>query len=567
MNKNLNLNFMKNVKIFALAALVAFGLASCNKEIEEGGKKQPANGDVAYLSVKVDMEPVTRAAGNGSNEEAGNAAENGLKSLYLITLDDAGKVLSIPGGNATFIKITATDYDDLDAVKVSATAKNLIAIANPGTKLLAKLNGMSEGTPWATINAAINKAKIDEIQSTEKGFTMITAGDATDVIALPDLTPLPEGAAGDAYKIKVPYVDINGKVKLIETTEELAKAAAEASPVTVRLERLASKLNVKVAAGAALDKPTNSTFDLLGWTVDVVNTTFFPYAVKVLTDGTHTVTPGPAVYANHFYTQDPNFNNNYNDAEPPAIIAQDTTNFLFGYADKDATPAYTPKLAQGDWMTAGDPVAYVIENTMNADAQRFGNATRLVIKATYYPEGFTSGDWFAWAGEYYTFATLKAAYTEAAALTNPLESPLYVACEAFLTKVKLVKSTISAANFGALQESDLASIENGGDVVKDGKNAVIRWYKNGLNYYYYEIRHDNQKDTEMAFSKYGVVRNNSYKLTLNKVKGPGTPWYPDVNDPGDGDPDPKDPIDEATGFLGIEVERNPWILWETGFEI
>ena len=68
----------------------------------------------------------------------------------------------------------------------------------------------------------------------------------------------------------------------------------------------------------------------------------------------------------------------------------------------------------------------------------------------------------------------------------------------------------------------------------------------------------------MYFGKYGVVRNNWYNLTLNKVNGSGTPWYPNE---GPEDPDPEDPIDEKPGFLAFDIEVAPWVYWETGFEI
>ena len=556
---------MKNVKIFAMAALMALGLASCNNEIEDGVEKKAADTDVAYLSIKVDMEPVTRAGG-GSGEEPGNTAENVLKSLYLITFDDGNKVLGIPGGSATYIAITSNAGIGAEPapVKVSAAATKLLAIANPGTKLLAKLNAMPAGTTWAALNAAIQQATIGEINTTN-GFTMITAGDATDV------DPYSTGSISDDNRILVPFVDIEDKVKPVLTTEEDAKDLADADRAEVYLERLTSKLNVAVAT--SVETPEDATFIFGAWTVDVINRSFFPFAKKVVTSGTHTAIDGR--YANHFYTEDPNF---LDAAEtpgtPPTPNPQDKSNFLFGFADRTATPdKFEPKLPQEDWLAAdAATVAYVIENTMEANAQRFGNATRLVIRGTYYPADITpaTGDWFQWAGQNYTFTTLKADYAEAAALPVPTESPLYNACEAFLDSLQShYPSLAGVANFGALTEAALASanIVHGGDVVKAGKTPVIRWYQNGRNYYYYEIRHDNQRDGEMLFSKYGVVRNNSYKLTLNKVNGPGTPWYPDINDPGEGDPDPKDPIDDSVGFLGIEVEVNPWILWETGFEI
>jgi hypothetical protein len=71
----------------------------------------------------------------------------------------------------------------------------------------------------------------------------------------------------------------------------------------------------------------------------------------------------------------------------------------------------------------------------------------------------------------------------------------------------------------------------------------------------------------MAYTKYGVVRNNWYNLTLNKVSGPGTPWYPELPDPGPGDPKPGDPLDDQAAYLGVSISVNPWVLRNTGFEI
>ena len=53
----------------------------------------------------------------------------------------------------------------------------------------------------------------------------------------------------------------------------------------------------------------------------------------------------------------------------------------------------------------------------------------------------------------------------------------------------------------------------------------------------------------------------------NGTKGPGTPWFPDIDNPGPGDPDPDDPIDTSTGYLGITVEVAPWIIWENEIDI
>ena len=68
----------------------------------------------------------------------------------------------------------------------------------------------------------------------------------------------------------------------------------------------------------------------------------------------------------------------------------------------------------------------------------------------------------------------------------------------------------------------------------------------------------------MEYGKYGVVRNNYYTLTLTKVNGNGTPWYPGG---GPEDPDEEEDIDKKGAYLHIEIKVAPWIYWTTNFEI
>ncbi len=341
------------------------------------------------------------------------------------------------------------------------------------------------------------------------------------------------------------------KVKLIDISNSLKdnENEAEANRVPVSLERLAAKLDLQEKKDGATTKQEGASFTFGRWTLDAVNSTYFPCAEKYILGSTHT----QGIYKKNFYTYDPNFNG--------------ASGLVFATIDTDND--YSPLLAESyDWQEKAT-TAYCIENTMDADDQLFGNATRLVIKATYFPSGFnTQGDWFNYAGKNYDgLKKLQEAYNEAGDDSN-----LKKACDKMFNKINTYASehpgiTISGVNFASLTEEDLSKIPNGGQVIKDGKDDVIRWYQEGLCYYYYMIRHDNTLDDEMVFGKYGVVRNNWYSLTLNSVGGPGSPWYPEANNPGPGDPDPKDPIDEAAGYLGITVSVAPWIVWENEIDI
>ena len=53
--------------------------------------------------------------------------------------------------------------------------------------------------------------------------------------------------------------------------------------------------------------------------------------------------------------------------------------------------------------------------------------------------------------------------------------------------------------------------------------SPVQVRKDGMTYYYTPIRHLAQKKTEMGY--YGVVRNHSYRITINTISGFGTPVY------------------------------------------
>ena len=102
-------------------------------------------------------------------------------------------------------------------------------------------------------------------------------------------------------------------------------------------------------------------------------------------------------------------------------------------------------------QTAGDNYKYCIENTMAEGYQKFGAATRLVLKGQYAPwksGEFTLGDdWYRLPNgtnsvNFKSFADLLAAYTPAKAKqtnSDPMtaqEKLLVTACELFYTQIQ-----------------------------------------------------------------------------------------------------------------------------------
>ena len=87
------------------------------------------------------------------------------------------------------------------------------------------------------------------------------------------------------------------------------------------------------------------------------------------------------------------------------------------------------------------------------------------------------------------------------------------------------------------------------------------------NYYYYWNRHnDNLDPYNMGVMEFAVVRNNVYKLAVDKINRFGHPTPPDPSNPDpnpepDPDPvDPKDPDESVNYYFNVTVKVLPWTV-------
>lgn len=518
------------IKFTLLLMLAAAAFTGCVTDNATKTKPDPDSG-MAYISLQI-LTPTRNTTRSSSEQPGATPQETEIYKLYAVTFDNNYDVISY--GSTAPAQVADLDGTPTKprAFRVSSNAKWLLLIANPGAELTDVLDNVTEGMSFDALNAAVTSTstvlvnEIAHIHGTNDGFTMINAGNG-----------LVDSDKDMSHEAPLALADISGKIHIVgeNQTAEQAKEEAEkdSNRVTVNVERLASKIYVAEKDGGATVAAGKFTFT--GWVLDAINSTFYPWAKKV--DTKTQVGGTPSYYVNNFYTMDPNYTGN-------AGIEYNT---ITNYA-----PVVT-------WLS-DKATTYAIENTMQAGAQIFEAATRVVIKSVYYPDNTWTGDWFSYAGKNYKdLETLQADY---AIETN---KNLRAACDNFMKKVKAAKPAIVTDKFSELVPADLADIANGGEVVKE--KGCVRWYQNGLTYYWYEIRHDDGITDANAFAKYGIVRNNWYNLTINSVSKAGTPWYPDIVNPGDGDPDPKDPIDETEGYIGVSIEVLPWVQWSHNIDL
>lgn len=567
---------MLKIKSILVSLLAVAALASCSKENDEnpevdGGK----NYDVAYVSISM-TNPKTTGT-RASSEQPSSSAESKINELYVITFN-SGKAVTKDAdatgyatvlGSGTFGTNSGVTTPNTP-IKVGTDTKYLLVVANPGTVLKNRLDNISTGATYADINAMItvptklnqpsNAYLVEEVVHTN-GCAMINAGFFDDSDGDP---------ANHAWKDEC-LLDVSDKIVLAKDhkTETQALNAAKSNPATLEIERLAAKLEVMIGSPLEVgpfDDDTNASlgqFDFGNWTIDYYNSLMFPFAKKTTTASSHTA----GFYKSNFYTVDPNF------------TTAGGSEYLTGLV-KNVLDAATrePKV---EWVSnstvAGENCKYCIENTMDEGFQKFGAATRLVLKGKYapWPAGdFTLGeDWYRLPNgtnsvNFKSFADLLAAYTPAKAKAEAdrtaQEKLLVTACELFYTQIQPALTINDPGDFASLTQAilDANNIPNGGELTKE--EGCIYWYPKSLNYYYYEIRHDNAANDHMEYGKYGVVRNNYYTLKLTKVNGNGTPWYPGG---GPEDPDEEEDIDKLGAYLHFEIKVAPWVYWTTDFEI
>ena len=570
-----------------------------------------------------------------------------MKNVYLVTFDANDNIVVHSGGTISSVFSASEIAWNVDQnssnttpVKVNPQTKKILVVTSPGPVLKEVLEQPFSGgsvTNFTQLNQALTIAfdnqqqkteelvnEVREIKSGSKAagtaeyqyFTMINSGYFIDP-AYPTDPDRQKIDGVNSALIPVVKVSIVGEGTGEFGSDDAAKEDAKKYPTIVKIERLAAKVQVKSetgiltgnASGGKLIWPSAGDHWLKAdgyWTLDVVNSTFFPYAKKH--NSTTTGTPTD-FYQWAFYTEDPN----YRDAD---IVYPSGLKYNNLYAK-----TFAPKVT---WL--GDDFDYAIENTMEANSQLFKLATRIVVRGYYWPADVRSrngdglGDWFRYGGKNYaTLDELKNGYTDGsdvvmgyagakAIVADPnAHTPEVVAfaqgfvaaCDHFVKQVvaqaKALNVTIaatSASTFDQLsQTADLDMIVNGGELVKNS-HGCIRWYQKGLNYWYYEMRHDDGANSNMQQDKYGVVRNNWYDLTMSSISNHGTPWYPsiipdqerpdpndpdteydpeedpdpdpipDPEDPYDPTPDPEDPLDNDSGYLDFKIKIGPWVYWQ-----
>lgn len=583
---------MRIKHFFGLAVLAAM-TASCssNNELVNGGNGSGENETGAsYASITIDLPTTsgTRAANEDFNE--GTASEYAVNDATLLIFEKDGSseneykfVEQASLGNlepwkkdndANGITTEATITAQLNKATVGNNNYYALVILNNKDKDDAdKVTLPSGTTTYGEWNVAAHATETKLVDNT-KGFYMANA---------------PEFKAADQEPTTL--VPITG---IYRTKEE-----AHSKPgTTVHVERGLAKVTVGKGTGkdyftgakASGSKYSNDDVTITNWALDVTNKSSFPVHVTAgLKDGvtstSQTVpayteiwknaaaTPGTKPATSRFVSQLPAtgaFKRVYWGIDP---------NYSKNLTDKDACgQEFTLVKADGsdaDWKTSTEPL-YCLENTFDITHMLQGQTTRVLLKATYTPSALASATdktffMIGNSSDIWTMDNLKKQIESKAKealgittdLTVELKEDLLKGGTHFLTKKNVSIKEGEGETATEKVDDDLLAKLNTKLGLDETKGIGIKTYEKGESYYIARIKHfgddltpwkegnDTYGENNLNWlGRYGVLRNNWYDLTIEKISGPGYPDVPEVK--------PDTPDDEDTKYINVSVKILDW---------
>lgn len=360
------------------------------------------------------------------------------------------------------------------------------------------------------------------------------------------------------------------------------EAQTNASKYVIRVERAVAKVEVKTT-GTGTGWQADGSFTIQGtlsdnifaganvsfqsWQLDVTNKKTFPVRHFA---GTGTYADDDAAYGRFYdflaantyrtgWAEDPNY-----------------TGYTWSIANENANFNRVPSVGEiNNQLNTG--VEYCFENTFDVTNQKQDETTRVLVKAKFVPSGITltteEPDWF-------TLGNSTKAYTKSGV-------------EAQIAQVlNIADPTTVAYNIGSItagtKELERTDIKIGTDYISTTDLAIVKnalgkvtKYKNGNCYYGIRIKHmanycpwgeaesgpaiggtkfvDYTAGTDEMrkayLGRYGVVRNNWYKVTINSVTQPGSPVLPELT---------TNPDDEQYYYLQANISIEDWAVREQG---
>ena len=555
---------MKNVKNLFGMAVMATALVGCssNDNLNPNPNDNAGKAGTAYASFKINLPTTngTRAVDSktGTEFDGGTAAEYEVKNGTILIFDNSGKfVESVPLG--TMNPWTDVKKDGVTTAAIATVKLNNVSVGGNYQALVLLNNDVDATTKKVTLPTATT----DTYENWSKDISKVNADNyakTTDGIFM---------ANAPMYTSKTTEPTTLVKIKKVCASPEEAQATAA---TVVYVERGLAKVTMNdfTTSGYSISGGTydGATVKIEKWQLDVTNKSTFPvhqiYDLSSATKGFADIWKTDRFYDGTttafqrvYWGVDPNYDN---------------TDYLTLSYCKNAFNMIKNKDVKGDAGSANPQ--YCLENTFNLANMMQGQTTRVVFKAVFTPKDFTSSEktfykignnTAIWSKENLE-KQIKAVAVTVMKLTSTEEADYEVKLDAPTNKIsgEAGQHMITADNIvytGSGSSKVPAALAAINAKLGLTAEAGISTYLNGEAYYIARIKHFNaltpwnpgeaygSKNNEYL-GRYGVLRNNWYSLSVNKVSGLGYPEVPEVK--------PNVPDDENDQYINVEVKILDW---------
>ena len=533
--------------------------------------------------------------GNGSGEVENGTAYASFK-INLPTTSGTRADNPKPG-TPSFDHGTAAEYEVKNGTILifDATTDKFVTSAELGT-----MNPWTDVKADGVTTAAIATVKLSDVSVTGNYNALVllnnnTTDDATKKVTLPTASDTYATWSKDASKANATnYVSTDGifmanapmysatsepttLVKINHVCASPEEAQAKAATV-VYVERGLAKVTMQNFADDGYDIADGTykggNVKINNWQLDITNNSTFPvHQTGTLKDSWAEIWNTPRFYDQTstafkrvYWGVDPNYNNS-----DYQTLANCKTAFNMITKDKVVGEA------------GNAHPQYCLENTFDLNNMKQGQTTRVVFKAVFTPKDLKSkyktfykigNNTTIWSQENLEKQIHTVAVT-AMGITDDAEQAKYV-----------VKLDATDNNISGEAGQHLIKLENitynPGEGTSEGEgtskvnqkvvNTIneklglsaetgISTYLNGEAYYIARIKHFNEltpwtpgtgygTDNAAFLGRYGVLRNNWYELSVNKVSGLGYPDVPEVK--------PTVPDDENSQYINVSVKILSW---------
>lgn len=586
---------MKIKHYFGLAVIAAM-TASCSSN-EDLGTAGPGTGTneagVSYASITINLPTTsgTRAVDGSKNDQfdEGTPSEYAVNDATLVIFEKAGAseneykyVEAAPLGNLDPWKndkttgIT-TESTTITAKLTSATVDKdggkyyALVILNNETATGTKITLPTAPVTYGKWNVAANTTNITDYK---KGFYMANAPEFTTK----DVEPTTLVPIKGIYRTKEEAQSKPGTTIYVE--RGLAKVTVGSSTTEGSKDYFA-----KDGASATGTKYSNDNVKITNWALDVTNNSSFPvHVTSGLKDGITPTNPtdqkvpayaeiwsntsGTAPATSRFVSYADAFKRVYWGIDPN--YSMDLSDFTkckaqFTLAEPDG------KGVTWNNGSGSDKPLYCLENTFDIENMKQGQTTRVLLKATYTPKALekeTDKTFFMIgnSSDFWTKTTLMEQIKSKAEEVLNTRTGVSVNLKDDLLKggTHLLDATTVEIKEGTEDKTAVVAGQINTKLGLDKDKGIgIKTYKNGESYYIARIKHFGDDLTPWIegnatydgknlewLGRYGVLRNNWYDLTINKISGPGYPDVPKVK--------PTDADDEDTKYISVSVKILSW---------